>query len=92
MAVIAAAGLSPYNLTSIYQAGIDLPKCRRAMANSTPPTGRIVIAGGTGFLGLNLARYLGGFHCETVLLSAIRPRKIRVGGMLPGTPARRGIG
>ena len=26
--------------------------------------GRIVIAGGTGYLGLNLARYLGRFDCE----------------------------
>ena len=39
------------------------------MADSIQPTGRIVIAGGTGFLGLNLARYLGRFDCETVLLS-----------------------
>lgn len=33
------------------------------------PTGRIVIAGGTGFLGLNLARYLVGVGCEVVLIS-----------------------
>ena len=33
------------------------------------PTGRIVIAGGTGFLGQNLARYLAGPECEVVVLS-----------------------
>lgn len=33
------------------------------------PTGRIVIAGGTGFLGLNLARHLIGEGCEVVLIS-----------------------
>ncbi len=32
--------------------------CKVDMADSTEITGRIVIAGGTGFLGLNLARYL----------------------------------
>ena len=34
---------------------------------------RIVIAGGTGFLGLNLARFLGGLGCEVILLSRHRP-------------------
>ncbi len=43
------------------------------MSKSTEVTGRIVIAGGTGFLGLNLARYLGRFDCEVVLLSRNRP-------------------
>jgi len=33
------------------------------------PTGRIVIAGGTGFLGQNLARHLGSIGCEVVVLS-----------------------
>ena len=33
------------------------------------PTRRIVIAGGTGFLGLNLARHLVGLGCEVVLIS-----------------------
>jgi len=33
------------------------------------PTGRIVIAGGTGFLGQNLARYLVGIGCEVVVVS-----------------------
>ena len=33
------------------------------------PTGRIVIAGGTGFLGLNLARFLFDAGCEVVLIS-----------------------
>src|SRR5206468_9522594 len=31
------------------------------------PTGRIVIAGGTGFLGQNLARHLVGIGCEVVV-------------------------
>ncbi len=39
------------------------------MVGSTEITGRIVIAGGTGFLGLNLARYLSRFKCEVTLLS-----------------------
>lgn len=43
------------------------------MATSMIPTGRIVVAGGTGFLGLNLARYLADFGCEVVLLSRHRP-------------------
>lgn len=42
-------------------------------AGSSDITGRIVIAGGTGFLGLNLARYLGRFNCEIVLLSRHPP-------------------
>jgi uncharacterized protein (TIGR01777 family) len=33
------------------------------------PEGRVVIAGGTGFLGLNLARYLSDLGCEVVLVS-----------------------
>ncbi len=37
------------------------------------PSGRIVIAGGTGFLGLNLARHLAAFGCDVVLLSRNRP-------------------
>jgi uncharacterized protein (TIGR01777 family) len=37
--------------------------------SSTNPTGRVVIAGGSGFLGLNLARHLVDFGCEIVLLS-----------------------
>ena len=41
--------------------------------NTNKPTGRIVIAGGTGFLGLNLARHLTGPDCEVVLLSRHRP-------------------
>jgi uncharacterized protein (TIGR01777 family) len=39
------------------------------MMDSVKLTGRIVIAGGTGFLGLNLARVLAGPACEVVLLS-----------------------
>ncbi len=43
------------------------------MSNNIELTGRIVIAGGTGFLGLNLARYLGRFPCEPVLISRHAP-------------------
>src|SRR5438445_5451915 len=43
------------------------------MKTNTEPAGRIVIAGGTGFLGLNLARHLDGFGCDVVLLSRHRP-------------------
>ncbi len=39
-----------------------------------------MIAGGTGFLGLNLARYLDGFGCEVILLSRHRP--------MEGSPGR----
>jgi NAD dependent epimerase/dehydratase family enzyme len=41
------------------------------------PSGRIVIAGGTGFLGINLARYLVDFDCEVVLLSRHAARGAR---------------
>jgi uncharacterized protein (TIGR01777 family) len=46
----------------------------------TPPRGRIVIAGGSGFLGLNLARHLtggvgGDTGCEVVVLSRGAPRE-----------------
>jgi hypothetical protein len=37
------------------------------------PTGRIVIAGGTGFLGLNLASHLAAAGCEVVLISRNPP-------------------
>lgn len=43
------------------------------------PSGRIVIAGGTGYLGLNLARYLADLGCEVILLGRHRPE-----GGLPG--------
>jgi hypothetical protein len=43
------------------------------MADQTKPTGRIVIAGGTGFLGLNLARHLASDQCEVILVSRNRP-------------------
>ncbi len=43
------------------------------MTDSAIPTGRIVIAGGTGFLGLNLARYLAEYDCEVILISRHRP-------------------
>ena len=44
------------------------------MTTEINPTGRIVIAGGTGFLGLNFARHLDEFDCEVILLSRNRPR------------------
>lgn len=43
------------------------------MTDSTKPSGRIVIAGGTGFLGLNLARSLSHSSCEVVLISRHPP-------------------
>jgi hypothetical protein len=43
------------------------------MAAESGPKGRIVIAGGTGFLGMNLARHLAGLGCEVILLSRHRP-------------------
>ncbi|MCB1032304.1 MAG: NAD-dependent epimerase/dehydratase family protein, partial [Acidobacteria bacterium] len=39
------------------------------------PTGRVVIAGGTGFLGLNLADFLLDSGCEVVLLSRTPPKR-----------------
>jgi NAD dependent epimerase/dehydratase family enzyme len=35
------------------------------------PTGRIVIAGGSGFLGSNLASYLASVGCDVVVLSRL---------------------
>lgn len=49
------------------------PKGRGEGVNELRPTGRIVIAGGTGYLGLNLARYLSDLGCEVVLLGRHRP-------------------
>lgn len=43
------------------------------MKNSNVPKGRIVIAGGTGYLGLNLASHLAACDCELLLLSRNRP-------------------
>ena len=43
------------------------------MVANTLPKGRIVITGGTGFLGLNLARALHGAGCEVVLISRTPP-------------------
>ncbi|MGB6042964.1 MAG: TIGR01777 family oxidoreductase [Pirellulales bacterium] len=37
------------------------------------PADRIVIAGGTGYLGINLARHLADYNCEVVLISRNRP-------------------
>lgn len=43
------------------------------MRASWLPTGRIVIAGGSGFLGQNLARHLAGLGCDVVVLSRNKP-------------------
>ena len=43
------------------------------MIEDARPTGRIVIAGGTGFLGLNLARHLAERDCDVVLISRHAP-------------------
>ncbi|MCH8274165.1 MAG: DUF1731 domain-containing protein [Armatimonadetes bacterium] len=43
------------------------------MTDKSKPTGRIVIAGGTGFLGLNLARHLADCDCEVTLISRHPP-------------------
>lgn len=43
------------------------------MENRREFSGRVVIAGGTGFLGLNLARHLAGLGCEPVLVSRRPP-------------------
>jgi uncharacterized protein len=47
------------------------------MTDIARPTGRIVIAGGTGFLGLNLARHLEDYGCEVVLISRHPPEDDR---------------
>jgi uncharacterized protein (TIGR01777 family) len=43
------------------------------MSHFPKPAGRIVIAGGTGFLGMNLARHLTDRGCEVVLISRNAP-------------------
>ncbi|HRK06026.1 MAG TPA: NAD-dependent epimerase/dehydratase family protein [Chlorobiota bacterium] len=43
------------------------------MSSTQPPRQRIVIAGGTGFLGRSLAQYLGDLDYEVVLLSRSAP-------------------
>ena len=40
----------------------------------TSPSGKVVVAGGTGFLGLNLARHLVEVGCEVVLVSRNAPK------------------
>ena len=44
------------------------------MKNDIKPTGRVVIAGGTGFIGTNLARHLDDLGCEVVLISRNSPK------------------
>lgn len=43
------------------------------MNDDAKPTGRIVITGGSGFLGLNLARHLADQGCEVVVISRNEP-------------------
>jgi len=43
------------------------------MTTDMAPTGRIVIAGGSGFLGLSLARHLAGLGCDVIILSRREP-------------------
>ncbi|MFQ5733919.1 MAG: epimerase [Planctomycetaceae bacterium] len=43
------------------------------MIEDSKPTGRIVIAGGTGFLGMNLDRHLAESDCEVILISRHAP-------------------
>jgi uncharacterized protein (TIGR01777 family) len=43
------------------------------MTNIPKPTGKVVITGGTGFLGLNLAAYLTEWGCDVVLISRSPP-------------------
>ena len=45
------------------------------MTNASKPKGRIVIAGGSGFLGINLARTLLDSDCEVILLSRNKPKQ-----------------
>jgi uncharacterized protein (TIGR01777 family) len=54
---------------------------------SMKPTGRIVIAGGSGFLGRNLERHLVGLGCEVVVLSR-HPFSSRPGCLHVGWDAR----
>jgi nucleoside-diphosphate-sugar epimerase len=58
-----ALGAGRYGIGGIY------------VADRREPAGRIVIAGGTGYLSLNLARYLTTYGCEVILLSRRDPGK-----------------
>jgi len=50
---------------------------RTGLTSPTPKqSGRIVIAGGSGFLGMNLARHLASSECEVVVLSRNEPRSM----------------
>ena len=44
------------------------------MTSEPTPIGRVVIAGGTGFIGTNLARHLADLGCEVVLISRNAPK------------------
>ena len=46
------------------------------MSLDAKPSGRVVIAGGSGFLGRNLARHLTGLGCEVVVLSRTHPHGV----------------
>ena len=45
------------------------------MTSEPTPIGRVVIAGGTGFIGTNLARHLADLGCEVVLISRNTPKQ-----------------
>ena len=45
------------------------------MTSEPTPIGRVVIAGGTGFIGTNLARHLADLGCEVVLISRNVPKQ-----------------
>ena len=45
------------------------------MTGDPTPIGRMVIAGGTGFIGTNLARHLADLGCEVVLISRNAPKQ-----------------
>ena len=47
------------------------------MTSEPTPIGRVVIAGGTGFIGTNLARHLTDLGCEVVLISRNVPKQER---------------
>jgi uncharacterized protein (TIGR01777 family) len=51
--------------------------------NDTHPSGRIVIAGGSGFLGVSLAKYLAGYGASIVVLSRNKPKVAGTGKHVP---------
>ena len=51
------------------------------MKDDIKPIGHVVIAGGTGFIGTNLAGHLADLGCEVVLLSRHVPEALGPGGL-----------